>query len=316
MSLVATVPGDDNVISVVRTWLCASPIPLHVYRISSLPTHRDLLVAPARAADHAVFHDYIVRALSGCLSQMTVMMGDDYLHRNGLGVSSSSVEFCDATDLLGTGFESHTFITRQQQQPVMVTTMAEAAAAPDPSSTLPSARAMSPVRLTWQQKDLLAESEQAGGRPRETDVQKQQRAREIGTIGEQRGPRRDAQSVPGLPAATTATMTTTTTMTTTRSYRRCCWRARCRDPSKCDYAHTPEEIAKHASRGWTRCRKYAPCSDDENCRARKKHPLDPRNCSFAHGVRDAYCPTCEARGDHFMTECPLRNERIDTVTTH
>lgn len=85
---------------------------------------------------------------------------------------------------------------------------------------------------------------------------------------------------------------------------RCNWKQYCSKGKQCKFGHTKEEEARFETYGITRAIKYKPCRT-QNC-------LRGSRCSFAHGKAELFCPTCDTRGDHQMSDCPERYPRPGT----
>ncbi|KAK3897041.1 hypothetical protein C8A05DRAFT_48187 [Staphylotrichum tortipilum] len=77
----------------------------------------------------------------------------------------------------------------------------------------------------------------------------------------------------------------------------CHWRGYCPYMSACKHGHTKEEEEHFKVYGPREVTKYKYCNNND-CHRQEK------DCRFAHDKTALFCPTCEMKGDHPMSECP------------
>ncbi|KAK3902643.1 hypothetical protein C8A05DRAFT_43980 [Staphylotrichum tortipilum] len=79
---------------------------------------------------------------------------------------------------------------------------------------------------------------------------------------------------------------------------RCFWRRYCSHGLRCTFGHTKDEASHFQTYGRRKPKKHQYCTDDKCLRG--------KNCFFAHGPEEIFCPTCDKTGEHEMVNCPER----------
>ena len=79
----------------------------------------------------------------------------------------------------------------------------------------------------------------------------------------------------------------------------CIWGLYCQKELDCRYGHTDGHRDHFKSYGHKQLKKYKLCKNEGCLRG-------PKQCRFAHGMRELLCPTCDKVGKHGMEDCPKK----------